>query len=300
MGRDINLRQLDAFRAVVATGSIVGAARSLFVSQPAVSRLIADFERATGLRLFYRTGNRLRATTEAETLYHEVQRAYFGIEEIKRCATALLHCEAGHLRIGCPSAYATSVLLDPLEQFAREYPSVDVTVSIGNIRTIEGWVGSRLVDIGIIRDEPCLAGVEATTLSDEPAVCIVPPGSELAERQTIRANDMRGIAYITLASESPVRRMIDAAVADVEFSRRFVIETQNAALLYDMVRRNMGIAIVNPFIARKQVAGGFVIRPFLPRIQYKSSVIRLRDIPLSLVAESFYRKLTGMEGVTLQ
>lgn len=300
MGRDVNLRQLDAFRAVMSTGSIVGAARVLFVSQPAVSRLISDFEETTGLRLFSRSGNRLQATSEADMLYREVQRAYFGIEEIKRCATALVHRKAGHLRIGCPSAYATSVLLDPLEQFAREYPSVDVTISIGNNRAIEGWVSSRLVDIGVIRDAPRLPGMETTALSDAPAVCVVPRENALAGKSTVRAQDMHGQSYITLASESQVRQAIDAAVAGVDFARRVVIETQNAALLYDMVRRNMGVAIVNPFVARKQASDDFVIRPFLPRIRYRSSVIRLRDTPLPLVAETFFRKLTDPGGVMKQ
>jgi len=296
LGRDVNLRQLDAFRAVMNAGSVVGAARALFVSQPAVSRLIADFEQATGLRLFARSGNRLQATSEADMLYREVQRAYFGIEEVKRCATALVHRKAGHLRIGCPSAYATSVLLDPLEAFAHEYPSVDVTISIGNNRAIEGWVNSRLVDVGVIRDASRLPGMETVALSDEPAVCVVPRGNALARKSAVRAEDMQGQAYISLASESRVRQTIDAAVADVDFARRFVIETQNAALLYDMVRRGMGIAIVNPFVARKQVSDEFVIRPFLPRIRYKSSVIRLLDTPLSLVAAAFYRKLIDLGG----
>src|SRR3546814_3006439 len=68
----MNLRQLEAFRAVMVTRSITQAAQSMHLSQPAVSKLIADLEYAIGFKLFVRTkGSALTVTPEAEYFYHE-------------------------------------------------------------------------------------------------------------------------------------------------------------------------------------------------------------------------------------
>ena len=67
----INLRQLEAFRAVIITGSITGAASYLHVSQPAVSRLIADLEHSIGFALFERRNRRLHVKPEGEIFYRD-------------------------------------------------------------------------------------------------------------------------------------------------------------------------------------------------------------------------------------
>ena len=68
----LNLRQIEIFRAVMTTGSISGASQLLFVSQPAVSRLLSHTEQRVGFALFERIKGRLYATPEAKKLFHEV------------------------------------------------------------------------------------------------------------------------------------------------------------------------------------------------------------------------------------
>ena len=72
----LNLRQIEVFRAVMITGSIRGASELLFVSQPAVSRLLAHTELRVGFALFQRVKGRLYATPEAKKLFREVESVY--------------------------------------------------------------------------------------------------------------------------------------------------------------------------------------------------------------------------------
>lgn len=84
MNRQLRLhpRQVEAFRGIMLTGSITLAAQMMNVTQPAVSRLIRDFEIAVDLRLFDRDGRRLVARAEAIRLYREVERFYLGLDHI--------------------------------------------------------------------------------------------------------------------------------------------------------------------------------------------------------------------------
>lgn len=80
---------MEVFRAVMLTGSISGAAKMLYVSQPAVSKLITYIESRLAYRLFQRINNRLVPTAEAVTLYREVERVYQAALAVNECALAL-------------------------------------------------------------------------------------------------------------------------------------------------------------------------------------------------------------------
>src|SRR5690606_38915260 len=82
----LNIRQIEAFRAVMLSGSVVGAAKLLNVTQPGVSRTIGHLELHLGYELFERRGRRIFPTPEAEALYREVERLYVGVEQIGQAA----------------------------------------------------------------------------------------------------------------------------------------------------------------------------------------------------------------------
>ena len=107
----MNLRQLEAFAAVMKSGSVTHAAQSMHLSQPAVSKLIADLEHAIGFKLFVRTrGSALTVTPEAEFFFHEVERSFMGIDALKRIASDIRNLSAGNLHIVSLPALAYSFM----------------------------------------------------------------------------------------------------------------------------------------------------------------------------------------------
>src|SRR3954453_8997780 len=93
----INARQVEAFRAVMVTGSMTSAAELLGVSQPAVSRRIRDLELAVAFRLFERRGNQITPTPEAVSLLSEVERAFIGLARIRDGPTTIRSHQARSL-----------------------------------------------------------------------------------------------------------------------------------------------------------------------------------------------------------
>ena len=102
----LNLRQLEAFRATMHAGTVVAAAGLLNVTQPAVSRLIAELEMRIGFALFERRGRRLVPTAEAQQLYREIERLHLGVERIAQVATDIRMQRAGALRLAVLPALA--------------------------------------------------------------------------------------------------------------------------------------------------------------------------------------------------
>ena len=84
---------------VMETGSVTQAGKLLYISQPAVSRLIADLEEHVNFQLFDRRKKRLIPTVEAKLLYDEVEKAFIGLSSIEDTAQSILELKRGHLRL---------------------------------------------------------------------------------------------------------------------------------------------------------------------------------------------------------
>lgn len=95
----MNLRQLEAFRATIRSGSITEAAKMMRISQPSVSRLIADLERSAGFPLFARVGRGLAPTVEGKTFYKGVEGMFVGIDRLEDLAMSIRTSQGGTISI---------------------------------------------------------------------------------------------------------------------------------------------------------------------------------------------------------
>ncbi len=124
----MNLRQIEVFRAVMLTGSISGASKLLYVSQPAISRLMSHTEQRLGLELFRRVKGRLHPTPEARRLLGEVNVVYEGIERVNEIAEDLATNRTGSLRISCSPNLGQTVLPRAIASFRAAHPAVRIVV----------------------------------------------------------------------------------------------------------------------------------------------------------------------------
>src|SRR3954454_15854910 len=110
MARRINLRQVEAFKAVIEYGTVSRAAEMMNVSQPAMSKLIAHLEEDTGLRLFDRLKGRLAPTRRGMRLYEEIDRIFAGVRQVENAVEAIRREEQGQLLVGVMPALSRSFI----------------------------------------------------------------------------------------------------------------------------------------------------------------------------------------------
>src|SRR5438045_3953839 len=117
----LSLRQIEAFRAVVIHGSVSKAAERLYVSQPAVSRLIADLEQSIGFQLFNR-GKGFQVSEEARLLFQEVEKSFVGLDKIAQRAEDIRTFRTGHLRMAASPALGLGLVPGVTRAFRATYP----------------------------------------------------------------------------------------------------------------------------------------------------------------------------------
>src|SRR5919112_77674 len=127
--RRLKLRQLEILLAVADTGSMVKAAARLAVTQPAISRAIADAEHTLGVPLFERSTQGVNPTQYGHALLKRGIAAFDEIDQGVKDIEFLADPTSGELRIGTPAGLSEGIVLAAINKLARQYPRIAFHVS---------------------------------------------------------------------------------------------------------------------------------------------------------------------------
>ena len=283
----MNFRQIEAFRAVMVSGSGTEAAKMLFITQPAISRLISDLEDQTKLKLFVRKPNRLQPTPEAQALFREVDRAFIGLEQISLFADSIVNKQQGSLRIVAMPVCVDSFLPSLVSDFLQQHPKVSIELESAPRTQVLDLVSTARLDLGIIslasREN---VGLQVENFCQQQAVCVLPANHTHCDKPVIHARDLENEPFISLPRGSPFRAKLDEIFARENIKRTFAIETRTQRTVYEMVKRGAGVAILDPFITDSRDCE-VVIKPFLPEVTWDYAIVQPHSATPSLITQSF-------------
>lgn len=280
----INLRQVEAFRAVMRMGRMTLAAELMSVTQPAVSRLIADLERATGLILFERKSNQIRPTRAAIDLMREVERSFVGLDRIAGLALEIGRQSAGTLRIAAMPALGNGLLPRFLARFLRDRPGLNVCLdALPSAMVIEA-VAAGQADIGYA-DEPLDRSGFLIEAYPAAALVALPGSHRLAAKATIEPSDLAGERVINLDPGTLFSMRVELALAGVP--RLAALEARLSHSALTLVAEGAGIALVDPASASEFAAADIVFRPFSIYIDAGFQMVRPANQARLEVAERF-------------
>jgi DNA-binding transcriptional LysR family regulator len=285
--RGLNPRRIEAFRALILTGGVGAAANLLNISQPAVSRMIRDFQQDLGLSLFERRGTRLVPTSDALSLYAEVERAFVGLDRIAKTATELRTRRAGFLRIAALPALANGFLPRFAGQFAAERPKLDLGVSGLVSHAVVAAVAQGQSDLGFAESSLEHAAVQTERMPAAPYVAVLPRGHRLTRKKRLHPADFAGESFVSLGHSSLSRFRIDRVFAEHGVERILRIETPLSEIACSLVASGAGVSLCEPFTASEYSTRGIVVRPFEPHIEFEYSALYPAAQRTSVLARQF-------------
>ena len=172
----MNFKHIEAFRAVMVTGTASRAAEVLKVTQPAISRAIADLERATELQLFNRVRSRLVPTPEAQMFFRDVEEAFVGLDRLRSSAARIKDVGAGQLRIASLSSLGSSLVPKAIAAFSRRNANVSISLHVQTSSVVRNLVAAGQFDIGLAADEIDTSGVVHQVFATPLLMCAIPRG----------------------------------------------------------------------------------------------------------------------------
>jgi DNA-binding transcriptional LysR family regulator len=149
IGRRLKLRDLNIFLAVVKERSMSKAAAVLAISQPAVSKSIADMEHMLGAPLLDRTPRGIEPTTYGQALIRRGLAVFDELRQSVRDIESLLDPTVGEVRIGCGSPLAAIIVAAAIERLNSKHPRLSFTILEADLVTLQRELGERNIEIAI-------------------------------------------------------------------------------------------------------------------------------------------------------
>ncbi|KJS40837.1 DNA-binding transcriptional LysR family regulator [Roseovarius sp. MBR-51] len=264
----------EAFQVVMRSGTVSGAADYLGRSQPAVSRMIDKLESSVGVKLFERRKGRVVPTHAAHLLLDEVERLFVSLSSLDDFSRRMEEGQDGGVRIAALPALGLDFLPEVISRFSKDRPQARVKLNVRMSVSVEKWVATQQVDFGLAETPFQLSGFGTRIFADTVYIAAIPADHALAEEEVVRPDHLRREPLIGWTVSVSARRIFDDIMQGAGIVPQQLIETTMSATMCSMVKRGLGLAVVDPFTAWANPDPRIVYRPFLPQIPCRFALLR--------------------------
>jgi DNA-binding transcriptional LysR family regulator len=284
--------RLRAFAAFARQRSFSGAAQDLRISQPAVSKHIADIERQLGVPLVERRRRGSVLTAAGEFLANHVLRAEAILAQAALGVPEFRTPGSGSLTIVAAGVSGTYLLPEVIAQFQEAHPGIRVALELGTSATAVETLRSHRAELGVVGGFVAAPEIEAESLLENEMVVVGP--RRLAKRRLAR-NELEALTWISREEGSAGRALVEAAFADLGITPKRRLELPSWEAIKLMVRRGYGVAACSRFAVEEELRTGLLaVIPLRGwKVRNTMSIIRVRDAALTPAAQQFLEALRG-------
>ena len=202
------LRQFRVFESVASHLSFTQAAKSLHLSQPAVSMQVKQMEQQVGLPLFEQIGKKIHLTEAGQEIFHYSRAIGQLLSEAEEVINELKGSQRGKLTISVAST-ANYFVPTLLGTFHDRFPDITVSLDVTNRETLLEQMEKNEVDLVVMGQPPKDMNLEAGTFMENPLVIIAPPDHPLAKERNIPMSRMEDEIFLTRERGSGTRSAIE-------------------------------------------------------------------------------------------
>ncbi len=290
----MNLRQMEVFRAVMLTGGVGGAAELLHVSQPAVSKVLAQAQKQAGFALFERVKGRLVPTPEGQQLHQEIDTLWRGVERVRDVSRSLAEPRTGTLRLGVSASIASYLLPRTIALLCERFPRLTSRMEILIAPIMVDALLDSSIDLGVAlqpNEHPNLEAVQGWRCA---FACVMPEGHRLARLDTVRPADLRGERIITSDPNTPYGQALLRAYGREATRLNLDLSVRSSTSACWYAQAGAGVAVVDRTVTAGQSFSGLAVRPFQSRERLAVSILRNRYRPMSAVQRAFCEVFDGV------
>jgi DNA-binding transcriptional LysR family regulator len=275
----VNRNHLAHFQAVAQAGSISGGAAAVRVSQPAVSRQIAELEHELGVSLLDRLP-RGCCLTEAGRILADYAFRWLSLEkEAARAVEEYRGLKRGRLTLGASQTIGGYLLPGMLAEFHCRYPEVELQVEIGNTERIHQALLAGSIELGLTEGPLLSEELESTVFFQDELVPIARPDHPLMKRRGLTAREMCREPILLREEGSGTRAVVERALQLRGIAVQPLLSLASPEAVKNAVAAGMGVAIVSRLIISLEMQAGSL------------GIIPVRD--LSMLRPLHFQRLRG-------
>ncbi|MEI2417448.1 LysR substrate-binding domain-containing protein [Orrella sp. JC864] len=295
MTRKLNFKQIEMLWTVVTAGSISAAAKQLDVTQPAISRMLAQTEAHVGVELFERVRGRLRPTKALNDLLPEIERAQKALQRVNDMTRAIADSRGGVLKVASNPSLSTHVMPRALAAFRARHPETflrfqtETTIQEIAEKLLSGEVDAAVLTIPA--EHPFLS---SQAICAGRLVAVIPADQPLARQRAVSLRALAALPQIVVGERLHFGMLAANAFARAGLSPRVFADVPTSHLACAMANTGVGYAIVDEFSVMENIWPNLCVVPLEEELSLRMLLVHAVDRPLSEVAKRFAQVLRGL------
>ena len=296
----VTLRQLRAFLRTAQNASASAAARTLGVSQPAVSQQIQDLEKLLRVRLFDRVGIRMLPNAAGLALIEPARRVLAAMELVEPAVAPFRDKETAQIRLGTGATLCIHLLPELIARAKSHNPALHILVMTGNVDELVGAVEEGVLDLALVTTERLNPGPAFVMqqLFDEEFVAILPPALAAVLPSPVRADDLMQHPLILFEPAGRTREIMDNWFIAQGIRPVASMELGSVEAIKTMVAAGLGVSFV-PGLALSRASPGLVRKRLHPPLKRHLSIVMRADKVPDAGLRSFVQQLRTLKDLTL-
>jgi aminoethylphosphonate catabolism LysR family transcriptional regulator len=237
----MNFAQLRAFHAVASAGGFTRGAARLGISQPAVTVQVRALERAYGIELFRRRGQRTELTDFGREVFRHSRQLFARLDDLEQLLAAAGSLRTGRLELGADGPFA---VMDLLAAFVRRYPGVRITMRLGNATRVLADLRDGETDVAVLNLVEQGADLFDRPLLRDRLLALVSAAHPWAARGEVALEELGGAPLILREPGSATRALLVDALAGPGLVPRVALELGSREAVREAVLAGLGVGVV--------------------------------------------------------
>lgn len=302
------LQQLRIIKAIASEKSFTKAAEILFMSQPSLSKQVKIIENHLGIILVNRENNKISLTEAGKLFLQYSERILALCEESCRAINDLKNGDRGNLIVGASQTIGTYLMPRILALFAQDYPQINIAVQVDSTRVIAKNVVDREIDIAVVGGnipQELKKKLKIESFVEDELTLIIPKSHPFALNKTksINKNDLYHLDFITLNSNSTIRKFIDNILIQNNIETKqfnIIMQLNSIEAIKTAVSLGLGAAFVSSSAIEKEIKLKTIEIISIENIKITRtlSIITNRESYRSKAFEFFYHQLGSLKTTT--
>jgi DNA-binding transcriptional LysR family regulator len=293
MPRHINLRQVEAFKALMESGTVSRAAEMLHITQSGMSKLIAHLEFDTGLKLFDRVKGRLAPTEHAMRFHDEVERIFTGVRQLEGALEAIRRDELGRIAIGVMPTLSGNFIQRATTSFLKNHDNVFCSVeSLGSNWIVDRLI-SRKLDVGLVSARINNPYVTLEPLMEHPLVCIMPLDHPLTNKRVITPPDLAETPFVTFKPDTFAGNHVEAMLKTSGIKPKTLLVSNIGPTISEFVAAGLGVSLVHPLMM-SGLENHLAVRPFKPAVLFSFQLCHIPESRNAQLVKAFLKEVRAV------
>lgn len=253
------LQQLRILKAIATEKNFTKAAELLYLSQPSLSKQIKTLEKNLDVILINRENNKISLTENGKVFLEYSERILALCEESCRALIDLKNGERGNLTVGASQTIGTYLMPRVLALFAQNYPQIDLKLQVNSTQIIAKSVINREIDIAVVGGEipnELKKHLTVENFVEDEFSLIVSNSHPFAIKKIITKEDLYHLNFITLNSNSTIRKFIDNILTqnEIEIKQlKIIMQLNSIEGIKTAVSLGLGAAFVSSSAIEKEI-----------------------------------------------